>query len=87
MPTYPAPYFRGKNGGVYKRVQDAEGNPEDLEIYKNDLFITKRLHDPDQGEIAVYKLKLPKDGVREFSVPLSLCRPLRSFANTCLHRA
>ena len=71
MPTYPAPYFRGKNGGVYKRVQDAEGNPEDLEIYKNDLFITKRLHDPDQGEIAVYKLKLPKDGVREFSVPLS----------------
>ena len=49
MPTYPA-VFRGKNGGVYKRVQDAEGNPEDLEIYKNDLFITKRLHDPDRRE-------------------------------------
>lgn len=70
VPTYPAPYFRGKNGGVYMRVEE-EGIPKDIPIYRNDLYVMKRLHDPDQGEIAVFRLKLPKDGVREFSVPLA----------------
>lgn len=70
IPTYPAPYFRGKNGGVYMRVEK-EGVPEDILIYQNDLYIMKRLHDPEQGEIAVFHLRLPKDGVREFSVPLA----------------
>lgn len=70
IPTYPAPYFRGKNGGVYQRVEK-DGVPEDLPIYHNDLYVMKRLHDTELGEVAVFHLRLPKDGVREFSIPLA----------------
>ena len=71
IPTYPAPYFRGKNGGVYMRINNDDGVPEDVMIYHNDLYVMKRLHDTEQGEIALFHLRLPKDGVREFSIPLA----------------
>ena len=70
IPQYPAPYFRGKAGGVFKKAKDKEGDPVELPVYHNDLYITRRLHDPDAGESVVMRLHLPKDGVREFTVPL-----------------
>ena len=70
IPKYPEPYFRGKNGGVFKRVIKQEDEIEVL-VYHNDLYVTRRLSDVDLGEAVVVRLHLPKDGVREFTIPLT----------------
>jgi hypothetical protein len=70
IPQYPAPYMRGKNGGVYMRTKDEEGNPIEVPIYHHDFYVTRRLHDVEQGEVVAFALHLPRDGVREFTVPL-----------------
>ena len=69
IPSYPFPYFRGKNGGVYIEVRDDDGGKDAVNIYEHDLYIVKRLHDPAKGESIWMRLHLPKDGMREFSMP------------------
>jgi energy-coupling factor transporter ATP-binding protein EcfA2 len=71
IPPYPFPYFRGKNGGVYIEIKDEDGNSDAINIYEHDLYIVKRLHDPAKGESVWIRLHLPKDGMREFSMPAS----------------
>jgi len=68
IPTYPFPYFRGKNGGVYRSMGQDE---EPALIYEHDLVLVKRLIDPNVGECAWLRRSLPKDGVEEFAVPMS----------------
>lgn len=70
IPTYPKPYFRGANGGIYVRSSNADGDVEEESIYHNDLYVVRRLHDETMGEVVVLRLHLPKDGVREFTIPL-----------------
>jgi len=70
IPKYPDPYFRGKNGGIFKRVIKQEDEIEVM-IYHNDIYLTRRLDDSEVGEAVVVRLHLPKDGVREFTIPLS----------------
>ena len=71
IPKYPFPYIRGTNGGVYIRSQDSEGNENEERIYHNDIYIVKRIVDLELGESVVVRLHLPKDGVREFTLPLT----------------
>ena len=81
IPEYPFPYFRGKNGGVYKRglpsekakKKDDEETEEERDhlIYEYDFYVVKRLTDPDAGESLWMRLHMPKDGIREFSAPLA----------------
>lgn len=71
IPKYPAPFFRGVYGGVYKRSKDKTGDPVETPVYHNDLYVIRRLTDPELGESIVIRLHLPKDGVREFTIPLS----------------
>jgi len=65
---YPFPYFRGKNGGIYR--SNGDGEDPDV-IYPHDLYIVKRMHDPHRGEVAWIRLHLPKDGIREFALPVT----------------
>lgn len=81
IPEYPFPYFRGKNGGVYKRGMPGENKkkkkdeeddePQDELVYEYDFYVVKRLTDPDVGESLWMRLHMPKDGIREFSCPLA----------------
>jgi hypothetical protein len=71
IPKYPHPYFRGKNGGVFKHSKNAEGEDKDVMVYFNDLYVVRRLKDPELGEALVMRLHLPRDGVREFTLPLT----------------
>ena len=71
IPTFPKPYIRGANGGVYIRTTDEEGEPTEELIYHNDLYVVNRITDVDLGEVVVIRLHLPQDGVREFTVPLT----------------
>jgi hypothetical protein len=71
IPKYPTPYFRGVHGGVFKRIKDKHGDPLEVPVYHNDLYVIRRLHDPEVGEALVIRLHLPRDGVREFTIPLA----------------
>ena len=70
IPEYPFPFFRGKNGGIYRRPATDEAEP-DL-VYEHDLYIIKRLTDPDIGETLLFRLHLPRDGMKEFAIPLGV---------------
>ena len=39
-------------------------------VYHNDIYVTRRMHDIEAGESIVVCWHLPKDGVREFTMPL-----------------
>jgi hypothetical protein len=68
IPEFPFPYFRGKGGGVYK----TRGEEEDpLLVYEHDLYVLKRMYDPDAGEVAQIRLHLPHDGIKDFTIPAS----------------
>lgn len=69
VPKPPYPYMRGAAGGVYRQGKDEDGNVTDDLIYHHDLYVTRRVYDPDIGDSVVIRLHLPRDGVREFSVP------------------
>lgn len=73
IPTFPYPYFRGKMGGVYAEGEGADGEKAETLIYQHDLYVTKRIVDPDEavGECVIFRLHLPHDGLREFMVPLA----------------
>ena len=68
-PVYFQPYFRGKNGGVYRLPDDIEDEPQ--LVYEHDIYVVKRMDDPVEKEIALIRLHLPKDGVIEFTIPLA----------------
>lgn len=71
VPKLPPPYFRGQHGGIYKTGTSADGEPADKIVYEHDLYVTKRLTDPELGELIVLELHLPMDGRVEFEMPLT----------------
>ncbi len=68
IPAYPFPYYRGKTGGIYRQAKDDED--EDLLVYEHDLYVVKRMEDPEGGEVALMRLHMPQDRMKEFSAPL-----------------
>ena len=71
IPALPRPYFRGQNGGVYLRSVNENDEPEEICVYHHDFYVTRRLHDVELGEVIAFALHLPRDGTRDFVVPLS----------------
>lgn len=71
IPLYPSPYFRGANGGVYLRKTQQDGSVDEVPVYHNDIYVVRRINDPEVGESILMRLHLPKDGVREFTIPLT----------------
>jgi hypothetical protein len=59
IPEYPFPFFRGARGGIWRKSEADDDEPA----------LVKRMKDPDQGEVALFRLHLPHDGVKEFTVP------------------
>jgi len=68
IPEYPFPFFRGKKGGVYIRPESEDAEAEPKLVYEHDFYVVKRMRDPEVGEVALFRLHLPHDGVREFSI-------------------
>ena len=67
VPAFPYPYFRGKTGGIYMEKSDDDA----VLVYEHDLYVLKRMTDPEKGEMALMRLHLPRDGVKEFAIPAS----------------
>jgi hypothetical protein len=76
IPTYPWPYVRGKNGGIYVRAKEnkkgeetGDSEKEEFElVYPYDLYAYKRMRDSEMGDVVWMRLHLPVDGVREFMI-------------------
>ena len=83
IPEYPFPFFRGKNGGIYRRGDDEEDDV--VQVYEHDLYVLKRLIEPDAGEVVLIKLHLPKDGIKEFVVPLTAVTVKEELRKTLAH--
>ena len=66
IPEYPAPYVRGKSGGIYFNPEGAEGEP--VFVYPYDLYVVKRMRDPNEGGVVLLRSHTPKDGVEEFTI-------------------
>jgi hypothetical protein len=83
IPRYPYPFFRGKSGGIFmhKKSKKDEEEYDDL-IYPYDFYVVKRMNDPDLGETILLRLHLPKDGVREFIMPLTSVLAKDKFRDT-----
>ena len=76
IPAYPFPYFRGANGGVYKKERAPDGEEKDVQIYPYDLYLTERFFDSDkhgngEGEMVGINLHMEKDGIRRFYAPVT----------------
>jgi hypothetical protein len=71
IPKFPFPYTRGAAGGIYTKMKDEEGVEEVMMIYPYDFYVVKRMNDPDRGESLLMRLHLPKDGIKEFIMPLT----------------
>ena len=70
IPAPPAPYMRGQNGGLYKRMKnELDGTFDDVLIYENDFYAHARLFDPVDGQVLACRLHLPLDGIRNFNIP------------------
>jgi hypothetical protein len=82
IPKYPFPYLRGVNGGVYLRTKNKEGEQEDICLYHNDLYVVKRIRDPEVGDSVVMRVHLPMDGVREFTMPMTAVTSRDEFRKT-----
>lgn len=67
IPAFPFPYYRGAKGGIYRTVK----GDTDVLIYEHDLYVVKRMYDPDCGEIVQIRLHLPHDGVKDFTISAS----------------
>jgi len=71
FPDLPDPYTRGKNGGIYYKTTDDDGFPDEKLVWLHDIYVIRRLVDPEQGEVVEMRCHLPQDGPRTFVVPLS----------------
>lgn len=70
IPKYPFPYFRGRNGGIYRKVKSKDDDTEvDELVYPYDLYVVKRIIDPDLGDALLLRFHTPKDGVRDIILP------------------
>lgn len=73
IPKFPFPFYRGEDGGVWRKGMKMENGEESepIMVYANDFYIVKRMYDPGEGDSAFMRVHLPQDGIREFSVPMS----------------
>ena len=67
IPEYPKPYQKGKNGAIYLPAGKDEAEP--FCVYEHALYIVKLMEDPNYGHVALVRLHLPMDGIKEFVVP------------------
>ena len=69
IPEYPKPFLRGAAGGIFMPPTE---EAEPICVYEHDLYVVKLMTDPTAGAVALMKLHLPHDGVKEFVIPLKI---------------
>jgi hypothetical protein len=76
LPEYMRPFVMGIHGGIYYQPHSKtkkDGSVESFDpvlVVKHDLYPTQRLFSPYEGECLNMRLVLPRDGVRDFLLPM-----------------
>lgn len=70
VPELPYPFVIGESGGIYKWTRDEEDEGP-TQVYPHNLFVLKRMSDPDKGMCVFLRLETPLDGMVEFTIPMS----------------
>ena len=71
IPKYPFPFYRGEDGGVWRKPPKDDPEAVPIMVYVNDFYVVKRMHDRGEGDSALMRVHLPQDGIREFSILMS----------------
>lgn len=66
IPAYPAPFYRGIRGGIWRAPLEGEEG-KNFCVYEYDLYIVKRLMD-ESGYSFIVRYHHPSDGVRNFTI-------------------
>jgi hypothetical protein len=89
--SYPAPYSRGIDGGVFKRARIdvlENGDTPSLQelqgkiVYQYDLWVDSLQVDPLAGEVIVLNLKQPRQPLVRFAIPLNKVTALSEFTDS-----
>lgn len=76
IPKPPFPFKRRQGGGIFI---ESEGDEPPKVIYEHDLYPIRRLmHDGPNKEETVWRVHLPKDGIREFNIPAGVSTDQRA---------
>ncbi len=67
--TPPFPYYRGKEGGIFRKAVSED--EDDKRIFEHDLFPTKLIDDPSAGYSVELNLYTKQHGLRRFIAPFS----------------
>jgi len=81
IPEYPEPYFRLATGGVGRYTRDKDGNTDTETIYQQDLYLTKRMHEPGPEGGPCYEVvhHTPRDGIHRFVLKATQLAVLEQF--------
>ena len=71
IPKFPFPFYRGEEGGIWRKPPKDDAEAEPLWVYEHDLYVVKRMNDSVDGDMVLFRLHLPRDPVKEFAVPLA----------------
>ena len=89
FPDYIKPFVRGANGGLYhqpppefdkKSKKWVEQDP--VCILTEDFYAIKRMFSQQDGEILQMRLHTPRDGIRDFLIPMKHVYALEKFKET-----
>lgn len=68
VPEFPFPFMRGKNGGIYRKPPPDAEIQDPVLVYAHDFYIVKRMQDPVEGGVTLFRHHTPKDGIQEFTI-------------------
>lgn len=72
VPQLPSGYALGKQGGIYIKDVDPDGNVDYKMVSPHTLYAAARTYDPEAREEAlVMRVHMPMDGIRTFPMPNS----------------
>lgn len=70
IPKYPFPFYRGEDGGIWRKPAKGAEEADPLLVYEFDLYPVKIMDDVVEGNVIMFRLHLPHNNTKEFNVPL-----------------
>ena len=70
VPPYPFPFYRSEGGGIWRMPQKGMEEAPPIHVYRYDLYPTKIMDDSIDGNVVLFRLHLPHNNIKEFTVPL-----------------
>lgn len=70
IPKYPYPFYRGEEGGIWRKPAKEAEEADPILVYEFDLYPVKIMDDSIDGNVIMFRLHLPHNNTKEFNVPL-----------------